>query len=188
MAGLDASTASAIAALVVAIVALFVAIAQATQQYLITGQLIRMCDSVVFGPMPGQGRRVWQFSQFRFRVIYSIPQISLDTELWPSGGAHMKSHAIGELEMPSIAYTDSDDESSDGILSLSSALRTREALEKPGWRKAFDWFRRKSDQQSDSSSMNDVSSREVTVIPTSQAYSSRIDSGYSDDYGEKAPQ
>ncbi|KAI8626647.1 hypothetical protein F5Y19DRAFT_217035 [Xylariaceae sp. FL1651] len=100
MADWDAATASAVAALVVAIIALFVAAAQAMQQYFITGQLIRLCDSVVFGPIPGQGRRVWQFSRFRFRVIYSIPQISLDTRLWPSGGVHMKSHAIGRYELP----------------------------------------------------------------------------------------
>lgn len=62
----DASAISAVAALIVALFALLVAAAQALQQYLITGQLIRLCDSVVFGPLPGQGYRVWQFSQFRF--------------------------------------------------------------------------------------------------------------------------
>lgn len=80
---MDASTIAAIAALVVAIIAFLVATAQATQQYFITGQNIRLCDSVVFSDMPGQGRRIWQMSQFRFRVVYSIPQISLPNDFWP---------------------------------------------------------------------------------------------------------
>jgi hypothetical protein len=63
---MDAATASAIAALVVATIAFFVAFAQALQQYFITGQLVRLCDSVVFGDLPGHGRRVWQMSQLRF--------------------------------------------------------------------------------------------------------------------------
>ncbi|KAF5579452.1 hypothetical protein FPCIR_11110 [Fusarium pseudocircinatum] len=90
----DASAISAVAALIVALFALLVATAQALQQYLITGQLIRLCDSVVFGPLPGQGYRVWQFSQFRFRVLYSIPQINLDADLWPKESPHVKSYAI----------------------------------------------------------------------------------------------
>lgn len=81
MAHWDASTIAAVTDLIVAVIAMIVALAQALQQYFMTGQLIRICDSVVFGPMPGQGRRVWQLSQFRFRVLYSIPQISLSTHL-----------------------------------------------------------------------------------------------------------
>lgn len=78
----DASTDASIAALLVAFVALMVTSAQAVQQYLVSGQLIRICDSVVYGKMPGQGRRIWEFSQFRFRVVYSIPQIRLPSSLW----------------------------------------------------------------------------------------------------------
>ncbi|OBT38595.1 hypothetical protein VE00_11177 [Pseudogymnoascus sp. WSF 3629] len=80
---MDASTAAAVAALVVATAAFIIALAQVLQQYFVTGQSIRMCDSVVFGDMPGRGHRVWQMSQFRFRVVYSIPQISLAGQLWP---------------------------------------------------------------------------------------------------------
>ncbi|KAF4435276.1 hypothetical protein FACUT_7305 [Fusarium acutatum] len=98
----DASAISAVAALIVALFALLVAVAQALQQYLITGQLIRLCDSVVFGPLPGQGYRVWQFSQFRFRVLYSIPQINLDADLWPKESPHIKSYAIGEEMLPNL--------------------------------------------------------------------------------------
>jgi hypothetical protein len=50
----DPATISAVAALVVSCFALLVTIAQAVQQYLVTGQLIRLCDSVVYGPLPGQ--------------------------------------------------------------------------------------------------------------------------------------
>ncbi|PGH19259.1 hypothetical protein AJ80_04124 [Polytolypa hystricis UAMH7299] len=102
MASMDAETAAAVAALVVALVAMFIAIAQAVQQYFITGQLIRLCDSVVFGPLPGQGRRIWQLSQFRFRVVYSIPQISLDSNLWPDQPPHTRSYAIGRHELPPV--------------------------------------------------------------------------------------
>ncbi|KAI0098151.1 hypothetical protein GGR51DRAFT_538882 [Nemania sp. FL0031] len=164
MAGLDAATASAVAALVVAIIALFVAIAQATQQYLITGQLIRLCDSVVYGPMPGQGRRVWQFSQFRFRVIYSVPQISLATHLWPSGGLHMKSHAIGELDLPTLADADRQDEaisdydSGSVVLLIGSRFRV--------WRRVLGWFGRGGNrQQSGSDDSDDLSGRESSIVP-----------------------
>lgn len=78
---------AAYAALAVSLVAMTIATAQVLQQYLITGQLIRLCDSVVFGDLPGQGRRIWQFSQFRFRVVYEIPQIGLPPDIWPSSAA-----------------------------------------------------------------------------------------------------
>ncbi|KAL8709879.1 MAG: hypothetical protein Q9220_005495 [cf. Caloplaca sp. 1 TL-2023] len=55
---MDADVVAAIAALVVAFIALLVASAQAIQQYLVSGQLIRLCDSVVYNGMPGQGHRV----------------------------------------------------------------------------------------------------------------------------------
>ncbi|KAI0483459.1 hypothetical protein F4859DRAFT_399733 [Xylaria cf. heliscus] len=171
MAGLDAATASAVAALVVAIIALVVAIAQATQQYLITGQLIRLCDSVVYGPMPGQGRRVWQFSQFRFRVIYSIPQISLETHLWPSGGAHMKSHAIGEHDLPPLADADyTSDAASSDRLSLPMALHARELLTKTGWMKVRYWFRRRREQQSGSDSTDGLSENTGSIIPVKNRF------------------
>ncbi|KAI8945048.1 hypothetical protein F4801DRAFT_569641 [Xylaria longipes] len=170
MAGWDAATASAVAALVVAIIALFIALAQATQQYLITGQLIRLCDSVVFGPMPGQGRRVWQFSQFRFRVIYSIPQISLETHLWPSGGAHMKSHAIGEHELPTLADADDLDATTFDRLPLPVALHAGELLRKPGKMKILDWFRHKREQQSGSASMDSLSEHSTSIIPVKNRF------------------
>ncbi|PQE28639.1 hypothetical protein CJF30_00010936 [Rutstroemia sp. NJR-2017a BBW] len=84
----DASTISAVAALVVASFAFLVALAQ----YFVTGQLIRLCDSVVFGPLPGQGHRKWEWAQFRFRVLYTIPQISLDAKLWPDSYPHVNIH------------------------------------------------------------------------------------------------
>jgi hypothetical protein len=104
MANWDSATIASVTALIVAVMAMVIALAQALQQYFITGQLIRICDSVVFGPMPGQGRRVWQLSQFRFRVLCSIPQISLSTDLWPSdSGYQVKSYAIGRHPLPALA-------------------------------------------------------------------------------------
>lgn len=102
----DASTISAVAALVVACFALLIAVAQVLQQYLVTGQLIRLCDSVVFGPLPGQGRRIWEPSQLRFRVVYSIPQFSLDADLWPDNPPHVKSYAAGRHGLHSLSKRD----------------------------------------------------------------------------------
>lgn len=99
---MDASTSATIAALVVAILAIFVAVMQATQQYIVTGQLIRLCDSVVFGKMPGQGRRIWQMSQFRFRIVYWIPQVSLKKDLWPETLPHIPSYARGTRQLPDL--------------------------------------------------------------------------------------
>lgn len=56
---MDSESTAAWAALGISIAAMFIALAQAVQQYFITGQLIRLCDSVVFGGLPGQGRRIW---------------------------------------------------------------------------------------------------------------------------------
>src|SRR6478736_6381732 len=109
MTGIDASTAATIAALVVAILAMLVAVSQVVQQYFLTGQLIRLCDSVVYGKMPGRGRRVWQLSQLRFRVVYSIPQVSLRTELWPSKLPHIPSYAKGSRTLPDLGLTEIGD-------------------------------------------------------------------------------
>ncbi|KAL8912490.1 MAG: hypothetical protein Q9171_002503 [Xanthocarpia ochracea] len=87
---MDPDAIAAVAALAVAFVALLAASAQAIQQYLVSGQLIRLCDSVVYNQMPGQGRRIWQFSQFRFRVVYSIPQVHLLPDLWLRISSHVR--------------------------------------------------------------------------------------------------
>ena len=104
---MDTSTIAAVAALVVAIAAFMIALAQVLQQYFVTGQSIRMCDSVVFGDMPGRGHRVWQMSQFRFRVVYSIPHISLPGHLWPGNwpmtfkkGRHRLPNLSGIIDEP----------------------------------------------------------------------------------------
>lgn len=64
------------AALVIAVIAMMIAFIQVSQQYASSGQLIRLCDSVVYGGkagLPGRGRRVWTWSQLRFRVLYEVP-------------------------------------------------------------------------------------------------------------------
>ncbi|KAL8774466.1 MAG: hypothetical protein Q9209_000839 [Squamulea sp. 1 TL-2023] len=93
---------AAIAALVVAFVAFLAASAQAIQQYLVSGQLIRLCDSVVYNQMPGQGRRIWQFSQFRFRVVYSIPQVRLLPDLWLDVSAHVRPLPPDAATLPNL--------------------------------------------------------------------------------------
>lgn len=101
---MDATTAAAVAALVVSVLAMTIATAQVLQQYLNTGQLIRMCDSVVYGKMPGRGRRVWEYSQFRFRVVYSVPQISLRPDLWKDSLAQYVSYERGLLPLPDLHH------------------------------------------------------------------------------------
>lgn len=80
---MDSGTIAAIVALFVAAIALLVAFAQVAQQYIATADLIRKCDSTVYGPLPGKGRRVWKWRQMRFKVFYASPHISLTVELWP---------------------------------------------------------------------------------------------------------
>ena len=106
--GADTSTVAAVAALSVAFVALIVAFAQALQQYIVSGQLIRICDSVVYGKLPGQGHRVWQFSQFRFRVVYSIPQISLSPSLWLGISSHVQASDPVSRALPDLKVSSSN--------------------------------------------------------------------------------
>ena len=104
----DASTFAAVAALAVAVVALLVGFAQALQQYLVSGQLVRICDSVVYGKLPGQGHRLWQFSQFRFRVVYSIPQITLSPNLWIGILSKARAVDIASSPLPSLKVSESN--------------------------------------------------------------------------------
>ena len=82
MSDLDTSTIAAIAAVVVAVVALLIAGAQVAQQYVGSGPSLRLCDRYVYGSMPGGGRRVWSWTQFRFRVVYELPQVRLPSAWW----------------------------------------------------------------------------------------------------------
>jgi len=103
---MDASTIAAIAALAVAFVAFLVTFAQATQQYVVLGQLIRICDSVVYGTMPGQGHHVWEYSQFRFRIVYSIPRISLLRDVWDMSSP-VEAHSEQGHQLPSLGLSKS---------------------------------------------------------------------------------
>ena len=79
---MDSSTAAAIAAVAIAVLAFVVALAQVLQQYFVTGSLLRLCDSTVYGSLPGRGRRIWQTNQFRFRFVYTLPQLRLERGFW----------------------------------------------------------------------------------------------------------
>jgi hypothetical protein len=85
---MDPGTISAIVALAVALIALLVALAQVAQQYVSTAGLMRKCDSIVFGQLRGGGKRVWVGRQLRFKVVYSMPRISIDATLWALNSAH----------------------------------------------------------------------------------------------------
>lgn len=114
----DASTISAVAALAVSFFALLIAAAQAIQQYFITGQLIRLCDRVVYGPFTGSGRRVWQMSQFRFRVLYTMPSLGLDPSLWTDG---VGSEATTEFHPPESHVAQTGTPSGQGENTLGSS-------------------------------------------------------------------
>ncbi|KAL8991723.1 MAG: hypothetical protein Q9169_007709, partial [Polycauliona sp. 2 TL-2023] len=89
---MDPATAAAIAAVAIALLAFLVAFAQVLQQYLMTGSLLRLCDKTVYGKLPGRGRRIWQADQFRFRVVYTLPQLRLDPELWDEKRSDLHSY------------------------------------------------------------------------------------------------
>ncbi|KAL9025842.1 MAG: hypothetical protein Q9196_005401 [Gyalolechia fulgens] len=73
---MDSGDAASLVALAVALFALLVALAQAIQQYFATAQNMRKCDKSVFGDMPGKpGQRIWTWHQFRFRIVYDMPNI-----------------------------------------------------------------------------------------------------------------
>jgi len=124
---MDAATAAAVAALVVSVLAMTIAIAQVLQQYLNTGQLIRMCDGVVYGKMPGRGRRVWEYSQFRFRVVYSVPQISLRPELWKESLTKYVAYERGLLPLPDLHHDVSVPAAHSSFLQSSTAKGTGSA-------------------------------------------------------------
>lgn len=115
---MDANTATAVAAVAVAVVAIALSTAQVLQQYFSTGQVTRICDSVVFGNLPGQGRRIWQKSQFRFRVVYALPQLSLPEICWElpnscfQGGAWVRpSSCLHQILKPACAKNADHEES-----------------------------------------------------------------------------
>jgi hypothetical protein len=86
--GIDPSAFAAWVALGVAAFALLVAFAQVLQQYISTGHAIRKCDKAVWGPMPGHcGCRTWDWRQFRFRIVYNMPNIFIPTEYWHHPGS-----------------------------------------------------------------------------------------------------
>lgn len=83
---MDTETATAIAALTIAVFAMLIALGQVTQQYASSGHQYRLCDSVVFGGkhgLPGQGRRLWSFGQLRFRVVYDVPAFGFPVHQGP---------------------------------------------------------------------------------------------------------
>ncbi|KAK3682818.1 hypothetical protein B0T22DRAFT_295024 [Podospora appendiculata] len=179
MLDLDAATISAIAALVVAGIALVVALAQALQQYFITGQLIRLCDSVVFGPLPGQGHRIWQPTQFRFRVIYSLPQINLQADLWPGGvGSITKSYSIGKDPLPPLANARTTGQDALVAASYNSPRRSDSVI---SYKKSFRWLnpvswvrsrRTRQDDSSDASTFTRTSTRSSAMMSPRSSVSS----------------
>lgn len=83
----DSATIASWVAFAVAVVALAVALAQLLQQYIGTAQKKRLCDKLVWGPMPGKtGQLIWVWRQFRFRVVYQVPNIFIEPTKWDTHG------------------------------------------------------------------------------------------------------
>jgi hypothetical protein len=99
----DSGDIAAWAALAAALLALVVALAQATQQYVATAQNMRKCEKSVWGPMPGHaGRRMWVWHQLRFRIVFDMPNIFIPTEYWetPGNARQFPAHRITTLPAP----------------------------------------------------------------------------------------
>ncbi|KAI9661999.1 MAG: hypothetical protein M1831_002914 [Alyxoria varia] len=80
---MNTEAALAIAAVTVAVLAMVISFSQVTQQFAGSAHQYRLCDSVVYGGkggLPGQGRRVWSWTQLRFRVIYEVPTFGFSQE------------------------------------------------------------------------------------------------------------
>jgi hypothetical protein len=77
---------SALAALVVAIVALLITSIQLTQQLMATAYVIRKCDRIVTGGLTKGGIRQWHWRQFRFTVRYQAIVFSLPPPLYTALG------------------------------------------------------------------------------------------------------
>lgn len=77
---------AALAALVVAVVALVVAAAQLTQQFMATAYVIRKCDRIVTGGLTKGGNRQWHWRQFRFTVKYQAILFALPPSIYSALG------------------------------------------------------------------------------------------------------
>lgn len=77
---------TALAALVIAVVALLVAAVQLTQQLMATAYTIRKCDSIVTGGLTKGGIRRWHWRQFRFTVEYHAIVFALPPPLYSALG------------------------------------------------------------------------------------------------------
>lgn len=77
---------SALAALVIAVAALFIAAIQLTQQLMATAYVIRKCDRIVTGGLTKGGIRQWHWRQFRFTVKYQAIIFTLPTSIYSALG------------------------------------------------------------------------------------------------------
>ena len=77
---------SALVALVVAVVALVVAAARLTQQFMATAYVIRKCDRIVTGGLTKGGIRQWYWRQFRFTVNYQAIVFALPASVYSALG------------------------------------------------------------------------------------------------------
>ena len=67
---MGSAAAAAWVAFIIGLLGVLVALAQVVQQYVSTAAKLRMCDTLVWGPMPGRpGRRKWIWHQLQFRVV-----------------------------------------------------------------------------------------------------------------------
>lgn len=77
---------SALAALVIAVIALVVAAGQLTQQVMATAYVLRKCDRIVTGGLTKGGTRQWHWRQFRFTVNYQSIVFALPASIYTALG------------------------------------------------------------------------------------------------------
>jgi hypothetical protein len=82
MSGTEANL--AVAALAIALVALFTAFGQLLQQYFATADGYRRCQKSVMGEYARKTRLRWRWREFRFETLYTIPEIFMAGDGAPS--------------------------------------------------------------------------------------------------------
>ena len=131
---------TALAAIIIAVIAFFVTTAQLLQQIFGTAVGYRHCQASVIGEWATLTRRKWRWSEFRFETKFTTPTIRL-VDVADFAGSRTVTFITGDLEsrrkthMRSVSYMDHDES---GELRSVSNLDHDESGEQVGWLKLLD--------------------------------------------------
>ena len=122
-------------ALIIALIALFITIAQLLQHLFATAEGYRRCQASVLGPWAKRTRKKFRWSQFRYEVFFTTPRIDFATV---SRRELIFSKNLGSLFPPEITESTTDTEELASWISLlvylylsTSAFTERLSSEKP---------------------------------------------------------